>query len=53
MGPEKILETCDQSRITHSGYDAIYKTFKGAVAAVGRGIRLGCLPTPHQVSQLR
>jgi len=53
MGPENILETCDRNGITHSGYGAIYKNFRSAVKRVGKGIRVGCLPNPHQVSKLR
>ena len=53
MGPEHILETCDRNGISHSGYDAIYKSFEGVVKGVGKGFRVGCLPNPHQVSKLR
>ena len=48
--PADILETCDRNMISHSGYDAIYKRFKGAAKLVGRGIRIGCLPNAWQVS---
>ena len=50
---ENILETCDRNGITHFGYDAIYKSFKGVVKSVGKGFRVGCLPNPYQVSKLR
>lgn len=53
IGPAKILESCDRNGIIHQGYDAIYKDFKGAVRATGRGVRLGCLPNPHILSLLR
>lgn len=49
---DNILETCDCSSITQSGYGALYKTFKRAVSCVG-GSRVRCLPPPHDVSKLR
>lgn len=49
----KILETCDRSGITVDGYSAVYKTFKGAVKSAGKGLRISCLPNPHQVNLLR
>lgn len=53
VGATDILETCDRNGITHSGYGAIYKRFKGAARVAGRGIRVGCLPNPYQVSIAR
>jgi hypothetical protein len=53
VGPEQIVETCDRSGITQSGYGAIYKTFKKAVACAGAGSRVSCLPAPYKVSKLR
>jgi hypothetical protein len=51
--PCDVLETCDRNGITHNGYEAIYKRFKGAARVAGRGLRIGCLPNPHQVSLAR
>ena len=51
--PTDILQTCDRNMISHSGYDAFYKQFKGAAKLVGRGIRIGCLPNPWHVSCAR
>jgi len=53
IGPATILETCDKNGITLQGYDAIYKDFKGVVKATRPGVRVGCLPNPHQLSLLR
>lgn len=53
VGPNDILETCDRNGITHAGYGAIYKKFKGAIKSVGKGLRIGCLPNPHTVSVAR
>ena len=53
VGPNDILETCDRNGITHAGYGAIYKKFKGAIQSVGKGLRIGCLPNPHTVSVTR
>lgn len=50
---EDILETCDRSGITQSGYGALYKTFKRAASCAGGGSRVRCLPPPHAVSKLR
>ena len=49
----KILETCDRSGIVVDGYSAVYKTFKGAVKSVGKGLQISCLPNPHQINLLR
>lgn len=51
--PIDILETCDRNMISHSGYDAIYKRFKGGAKLAGLGMRIGCLPNPWQVSCAR
>ena len=53
MRPEIDLETCDRNGIIHSGYGAIYKTFKGVVKSIGKRFRVGCLLNPYQVSKLR
>jgi hypothetical protein len=53
VGPIDILETCDRNGITHAGYGAIYKKFKGAIKSAGKGLRVGCLPNPHTVSVAR
>jgi len=52
-GPTKILESCNRNGITLQGYDAIYKDFKGEVKVTGCGVRVECLPNPHQLSLLR
>lgn len=51
--PCDVLETCDRNGITHNGYEAIYKRFKGVARVAGRGLRIACLPNPHQVSLAR
>ena len=48
--PDDIVETCDLSLISHSGYDAFFKKFKVAAQMTGRGIRVTCLPSPWQVA---
>jgi len=53
VGPHAILETCDQTGITHRGYQAIYKKFKAAATATAKGLRVSCLPNPHSVRNLR
>lgn len=53
LGPEAILEVADNTGITRDGYSSIFKKFKGAVKLAGSGIRVTCLPNPHQVKQLR
>jgi hypothetical protein len=53
IGANEILETCDRNGITHRGYGAIYKQFKGAAKSSGRGLRIGCLPNPHKISIAR
>ena len=47
------METCDRNGIIVEGYGAIYKQFKHGVKAAGRGLRIGCLPKPFHVFQLR
>ena len=51
--PDDIVETCDLSLISHSGYDAFFKKFKVAAQMTGRGIRVTCLPSPWQVACAR
>lgn len=53
IGLAQILETCDRNAITAEGYNAVYKIFKGAVKSAGKGLRISCLPNPHQVNLLR
>lgn len=53
IGPEAILEVADNTGITRDGYTTFWKKFKGAVKQVGSGIRISCLPNPHQVKLLR
>ena len=52
LGPHSILETCDQSRITQIGYSQIYKKMQGGLKSAGKGLRIGCLPKPYQISLL-
>jgi len=53
VGANEICETMDRNGITQVGYVAVYKQFKGATRAAGRGLRIGCLPNPHQISLAR
>lgn len=53
VGANEICETMDRNGITQAGYAAVYKQFKGATRAAGRGLRIGCLPNPHQISLAR
>ena len=48
--PDDIVETCDLSLISHSGYDAFFKKFKVAVQMAGRGIQMTYLLCPWQVA---
>jgi hypothetical protein len=53
VGPAMILEACDSGGIPADAYAQIYKKLKSGVRAAGRGIQIGCLPTPNVVSMLR
>jgi hypothetical protein len=53
VGANEICETMDRNGITQASYAAVYKQFKGATRAAGRGLRVGCLPNPHQISLAR
>lgn len=53
VGTRSVLQTCDESGITQAGYNSFYKKFKGGIRSAGKGLRLGCLPNPHQVQLLR
>jgi hypothetical protein len=53
VGANEICETMDRNGITKPGYAAVYKQFKGATRVAGRGLRVGCLPNPHQISLAR
>ena len=47
------MKTYNRNAITNSGYTAIYKDFKGAIEASGKGFKVGCLPNPNQINKLR
>ena len=53
VGANEICEAMDRNGITQVGYAAVYKQFKGATQAAGRGLCIGCLPNPHQISLAR
>ena len=53
LGAHDILETCDLTGVSQTGYDAICKKLKSRVRASGKGLRIGYHPSPYQVSILR
>jgi len=53
VGLHDILETCDQTRITHRGYEAIYKKFKAGATTTIKGLQVSCLLNLHSVRNLR
>lgn len=53
LGAHDILETCDLTGVNQTGYSGIYKKLKSSVRASGKGLQIGYLPNPYQVSILR
>ena len=52
VGTRFVLQTCDESGIMQAWYNSFYKKIKGGIQSAGKGLRLGCLPNPHQVQAL-
>jgi len=53
VGPQPILETCDQTGITQRGYQAMFKKLKTGATSTMKGLRLACLSSPQSVKNLR